>query len=181
MITDIKAWLDEHPTPDMIEQNPDGSDYLPIWVVENLLEELYENKATEWDRKNHQYMVHEINGFLYLSTSFELFLKNGIHPEFNRTILCGSMIKLLDYPDNSNWIATGIAEATKAGVKVLGNKFGKSLNARTVLKNKNGSDKKRNTELLKPDKEIRLQHGRALLENDTDAIQKLEKIYDFKI
>lgn len=177
----ITKWLDEHPTIAMLEQNEkDGSDYIPIWMIETLLNEYSNLMVTDmtdtvlpWSRYNHKYAFHEVAGFEWLSTSLEL--KVG-----NRILLCGSMIKLLDYPDNSNWIATGIAEATKAGVKVLGNKFGKSLNARTVLKNKNGTQQK-TSHKMKPDAEIRKKHLQAIIAKDEVTIMKLEAAYDLNI
>jgi peroxiredoxin len=91
-------------------------------------------------------------------------------------LICSSFINPKEYPDNTNLLQTGIAEATKAGVKVLGVRFGKSLNARTVFKKRNlKAAVKRN-----PDNKVLQAYHAAKSKDDFDTINRIEEMYNIK-
>lgn len=157
--------------PENIEQNDDGSVYIPIWQVENDLNYISHGK---WGRFSHKYSFHiDHNGVEWLATSHELDVNyNGV----KRILLCSSFISPLDYKETKNFIHTGIAEATKAGVKVLGKRFGRELNERTVLKPKT----KKEPIKARPDNKVMAAYLKAVAEKDTPTIERLLKRYDIK-
>lgn len=169
MIENIQDWLKQPVPIAEIEKNDDGSEFQPIWVIESLLDELCNYN---WSRHSHRYSLHETHNNWWLATSIVTELKyNGIR----RNLVCGSFINMNDYPGNSNMLQTGIAEATKAGVKVLGSRFGYSLNNRT------SSVKLKKPVKMSPDKKIRLDYANAVNAGDTEKINMYESIYDFHL
>lgn len=124
----ISEWLIAPPPEEEITKDKIKGEYLDITVVERLLDDYCKAMSCCWSRKTHHYSFHTIGGEAWLATSLEIhFNHRDAH-----VILCGSFIRLADYPYNRNMVQTGISEATKAGVKILGNRFGKSLNDRGV-------------------------------------------------
>jgi hypothetical protein len=169
MITNIPDWLKLPVPPEEIELNDDGSEFQPIWVIESLLDELCNSN---WSRHSHRYSFHEMYNTFWLATSIVTEVK---YTGTRRNLACSSYINLLDYSGNSNILQTGIAEATKAGVKILGSRFGYSLNKRTT------SPKKRAAVKMPPDKKIRLAYAEAVSHQEQDKIKMLESIYDFSL
>ena len=173
MIENIKEWLNS-PVPEEELESKDsapGIVYQPIWVIEKLLNELSDKN---WDRVDHKYSFHTDNaGTQWLATSHLLKVNVG---GVERTLLCSSFINPLEYGETSNLLQTGIAEATKAGVKVLGTRFGFALNNRTVLKEKKTKIKSK----VVPDAKILASYHKAVAEKDEGTIAKLIGIYDIK-
>lgn len=157
--------------PENLEQNDDGSVYIPIWQVEKDLDTISDGR---WSRKNHKYSFHPISdASRILATSHELIIQYG---GVERILLCSSLIDPVDYPGVKNLLQTGIAEATKAGVKILGKRFGGELNDRTVPKKvKNKLPVK-----VKPDKAVLTAYTKAVMDNDTKKIEQLLTRYDIK-
>jgi hypothetical protein len=162
----IKDWLAGEPP---ITEEKDGALYVPIWQVEADLNELCENN---WSRHNHKYSLHtDHDGDVWVATSVITEVNYG---ELRRLLICSSYIRAAEYPDSKNILQTGIAEATKAGVKVLGNRFGYALNDRTVLKEKPAKQRIK----PKPDAQILKAYNKALIEKDSQTISRLTTIYD---
>jgi hypothetical protein len=158
--------------PQGLEKNDDGSEYIPIWQVENDLDHLCGNN---WSRHSHKYSFHVgHSGEEWLSTSHLLEVN---YSGMKRVLLCSSIITLQEYPFNSNLVQTGIAEATKAGVKVIGRRFGKELNDRTISKEK----KKKDPIKARPDKSVMNAYMKAVADKDTSKIDQLLSRYDIKI
>lgn len=160
----------DDPVPESeIEKNEDGSLFIPIRIIEELLDSVSEKT---WDRVNHKYSFHiDAAGDQSLATSFELKL---IAFGGERTLLCSSFIRLKDYENNSNILQTGIAEATKAGVKVLGKRFGKDLN-HSIQNKKEKVPIKR-----KPDAKVMSAYMNAIMNNHNEEITRLLSMYDIK-
>lgn len=157
--------------PENLEQNDDGSVYIPIWQVENDLNHV---THSQWGRFNHKYSFHvDINGIEWLATSHELEVN---YAGTKRILLCSSFISPLDYKGTKNFIHTGIAEATKAGVKVLGKRFGRELNERTALKVKI----KKEPIKARPDSKVMTAYLKAVAEKDVQTTERLLNRYDIK-
>lgn len=157
--------------PLVIEQNDDGSLYIPIWQVEKDLDFI---SNSNWSRAKHQYAFHaDHSGEEWLSTSCEVMLT---YSGMERILLCSSIISPKQYPMNQNILQTGIAEATKAGVKILGRRFGNELNARNIPKTKKVKDPIKS----RPDNKVMSAYLKAIAEKDETTIERLLKRYDIK-
>lgn len=156
--------------PVNIEENNDKSQYIPIWQVERDLDYLSNGN---WSRFDHKYSFHaDHEGTEWLATSHLLKIS---YVGMERILVCSSFINPNEY-GISNILQTGIAEATKAGVKVLGKRFGIELNERTMPK-KPPKVKRKAT----PDKAIMSAYTKAIMDNDTEKQAQLLEIYDIKI
>ncbi len=170
MIENIQEWLQLPVPKEEIELNDDGSEFQPIWVIEKLLDELCNYN---WSRHSHRYSLHEIGNSFWLATSIITEIKYNLPPgTVRRNLACSSFLDLSQYTNNSNILQTGIAEATKAGVKVLGSRFGYSLNQRTAKKIREKTK-------MPPDKKIKEQYARYVSEKNESKVKLLESIYDF--
>jgi hypothetical protein len=174
-LSKIQDWLNQ-PVPDeeiSWTEDAQPAAYQPIWVIEFLLNQLSENT---WERYDHKYSFHtDREGFEWLATSHLLKVQLG-KTEVSRVLVCSSFIRLIDYGGNSNILQTGIAEATKAGCKVLGCRFGNTLNNRAEIKVKSVKERVK----PKPDAKILMQYNQAKEFKQTDIINKIEEIYDVK-
>lgn len=160
--------------PINLEQNDDGSSYIPIWQVENDLNDLCK---CNWGRFEHKYSFHaNHSGEEWLSTSHLLEVN---YSGMKRILLCSSLINPKEYPGNSNLLQTGIAEATKAGVKVLGKRFGKELNDRVISKAATKPNRKPPIK-ARPDNTVMSAYIKAVSEKDTKKIEQLLARYDIK-
>lgn len=173
-LSEIEKWLKEQVPEEEIELLDDTdpkSAYMPIWVIETLLDRL---TMGNWNRLNHKYSFHpDTMGVEWLATSHELEL---LYDGVRRVLICTSFINPNQFLDTRNLMQTGIAEATKAGVKVLGSRFGKGLNDRMVLKTK----PKRQKIKVTPDAKVMKAYMEAVAENDTEKINNLLSHYDIK-
>lgn len=175
------SWLDTEVPADEISEK-EGGLFQDIRVVENLLD-AYTSKS--WGRKNHNYEFHTItvdgHTETYLSTSIEIHL--GC--EDGRVLIGGSMLKLTDYAENPNIVMTGVSEATKAAVKVLGRRFGKDLNEESGAGRRPETNRKTTVKrapvLMKPDKKIMNEYLQAVCAGDKQKIEKMKSIYDIKV
>lgn len=166
---DIIEFLAYEPDPKTdLEYNDDGSAYIPIWKVETWLDEL---TAGTWGRSNHKYSIHPGHSNEWLATSHELKLS---YAGVDRILLCSSFIDPIQYPGARNLLQTGIAEATKAGVKILGSRFGKNLNDRTIIKAKTTKERIRK----KPDATVMKAYMAAFGKQDMETMKRLVEVYD---
>ncbi len=173
-IDEIQKWLKE-PVPEeeieLLDETDSKSAYQPIWVIETLLDRLTSNN---WNRLNHKYSFHpDSMGVEWLATSHEIEL---FYEGTRRVLICSSFINPNQYLDTRNLLQTGIAEATKAGVKILGSRFGKGLNDRMVLKTK----PKRTKVKVTPDAKVMQAYINAVALQDKETIEKLLSHYDIK-
>ena len=164
MITDINKWLNEQPKPEEILSNDDGSQYIPIGTVEQLLDDA---TGQTWGTRNFQFDTHGGNGFF--SASIELIF-------LDRILLGAITFHDTDYPDNRDFAGTALSECLKNAAKKLGNRFGRSLN-RLEKKPKAYKEPIK----LKPDAKTMQLYAYALLNNDFKKRDELLDIYDIKI
>jgi hypothetical protein len=166
----VSLFLDAEVPQEEIE-TINGAQYQPIWVIENLLDEL---TSATWNRCNHKFEVKEFGDDVHILTSIEVHVNYG---GYSRVLIGGSSISGKDYPDNPNPAQVGIAEATKAAVKVLGRRFGRYLNDRDVNKETGKRTEKKAVKIF-ADVGIMLEYTRAIQENDIEKINNLQAAYD---
>lgn len=174
----IEWWLQQS-VPDEEISTKDGGLFQDIRVIESLLDAY---TCRKWSRANHRYEFHEGA----LSTSFELILPDEDDTRRTRVILCASLIDLADYDGNPNLLMTGISEATKAGVKILGRRFGKDLNeergvGRKIDNTIAAPKKKREAVKMMPDAKIKKELAMAVASGNRDKVAKLKDMYDFDL
>ena len=161
--------LNEQPKPEHIASNSDGSQYIPIGFIEQYLDELTESN---WTTKN--FVFYTGTGD-FISASIELVIQT---PEINRTLVGGITFHPSEYPNNYDFVGIAISECTKNAAKKLGDKFGRSLNGRTELRQ---SKAEKERAKIKPDAGIMKQYMAALQSNNILAIDRLLNIYDIKV
>ena len=161
--------LNEQPKPEHIASNSDGSQYIPIGFIEQYLDELTESN---WTTKN--FVFYTGTGD-FISASIELVIQT---PEINRTLVGGITFHPSEYPNNYDFVGIAISECTKNAAKKLGDKFGRSLNGRTELRQ---SKTEKEPVKMKPDAAIMKQYLAALQANRILEIDRLTNIYDIKV
>jgi len=161
--------LNEQPKAEHIASNSDGSQYIPIGFIEQYLDELTESN---WTTKN--FVFYTGTGD-FISASIELVVQT---PEINRTLVGGITFHPSEYPNNYDFVGIAISECTKNAAKKLGDRFGRSLNGRTELR-QSKADKEPSK--IKPDASIMKQYMAALQANNILAIDRLTNIYDIKV
>jgi hypothetical protein len=160
----ITEWLEQHPVPNELASNPDGSQYIPIGFVEKLLDDMTDRT---WSTRNFSYIV---TGD-FISGHLELVIEV---PGFKKSVVGGITFHPSEYPNNIDFVGVCLSECTKNAAKKLGNRFGRALNNRMESKNKQ-------PEKMKPDSDIMKLYMAAIQKNDILAIDKLTKIYDIKL
>lgn len=167
----LKQWCDQEPDPNHIKTNDDGSEYIDIVDVENLLSEL----DLLWGTEDFKYRVIESNGRLYGSASVVLTLTLLNQ---KRRIVGAATVPLAE--DITHSEPTLLSEAQKNAAKKLGRKFGKYLNDRgTQTPHTNGKKKKMDKVAVKlqPDKFILEKYQAAFDINDVETMSKLSDRY----
>jgi hypothetical protein len=166
---DINTWLQEHPKPEEVKENEDGSQYIPIGIVEKLLDEGAAHfDFGNWGTKKFQIQYHFEQDLISASIDLEF---------DNRTVTGGITFRPDDYAPNEDFAAIAISECIKNAAKKLGNRFGRSLNGRT--ENFTPKPKKQSVK-LKPDVTVMNKYLYYLTEGNEEEIQKLTSIYDIK-
>lgn len=161
--------LNEQPKPEHIASNSDGSQYIPIGFIEQYLDELTDSN---WTTKN--FVFYTGTGD-FISASIEL---NVQTLDLNRTLVGGITFHPSEYPNNYDYVGIAISECTKNAAKKLGDKFGRSLNGRTELRQ---SKAEKESVKMKPDAAIMKQYLSALQANRILEIDRLTNIYDIKV
>ena len=161
---DINTFLEQQPKPEEILVNEDGSQYIPIGIVENLLDAITDKT---WGTRNFTFDTHGGNGFF--SASLELLF-------FDRVLVGTITFHETDYDDNRDYAAIAASECIKNAAKRLGNRFGRSLNR---IEKKQKAQKE--SVKLKPDAKIMQQYNYALISKDYSTVDKIVSIYDIKI
>lgn len=146
-ITNHSEWLQDSPLLEEIRINPDGSEFLPIAIVESLLDQLTD---TAWSITFYDFESNELK---------EIIEKNGNKESVSYALLCGTVHLDIHYggiqrvligcaqkritdfkakteldKDNEDFKATMFSLALCNAAKKLGNRFGRSLNGRGIGK-----------------------------------------------
>lgn len=163
-ITNHQEWLQEKPSPEDIRINPDGSEFLPIYIVESLLDQLTD---TNWNTPHYDFESNELKETIEKNGTKELvsyvLLSGTVHLDFHyggiqRVIIGCAQKRITDFKaktelekDNEDFKATMFSLALCNAAKKLGNRFGRSLNGRGVNK---VEDKKEKESISEIEKEI---------------------------
>lgn len=137
----VKEWLQGIPMPEEIATNEDGSKYIEITKLEDLLDKM------EWSTRNFNYFIFKNSyGDNHIAASIELVLKHNetvavntgtIYQEFRdiqieRTFVgaCNFSMKSL-YP-NTHFLATAKSLCIKNAASDAGRRLGRGLNIEVV-------------------------------------------------
>lgn len=137
-------WLNQEPPIEEVARNNDGSEFIPIAIVENLLDEFTNN---DWGTANFRYYFHPYSTTVLISGSLELSVTYYICHKDGREIHgCRTLIGAVTFTDdthgsNLNFAATAKSECIKNAAKQLGRRFGRYLNDRGVVKEKDIQNK----------------------------------------
>lgn len=140
-ITNHSEWLEKNPEFDgenkEVFNNADGSQYIPVGIIEELLD-LFTDKC--WDTNCFKFSKYEDNGKGYVSGSVELtvsFDGNMLNRVGAATLSIEELKSFnvaLGEKENTSFEATILSLALCNAAKKLGNRFGRSLNGRGVGK-----------------------------------------------
>lgn len=176
------SWINDDPIE--IDYNADGSEFIPIFYIEQKLTKL----DPFWGTENFKFqLLKSASGLMFADGSLELVVTYG-----GRTRkLVGSTTMLIpadtDFNDplvNSNFAGTIKSIATSNACKPIGANFGQLLNDRGAITSptqktqKNGKQKPPAVK-MKPDEKIQSQYNKAY-EQKNGLVIVLENIYDIK-
>lgn len=161
---DINKWLDTPPKDEEVATNADGSLYIPIGIVEQLLDDM---TGSTWATRNFSFsIVADV-----VCGSVELYF-----PELNRSMVGSKTFSIDEYPDNQDWTATLLSECIKNAAKKLGRRFGRELNGRV--------EKQQSAKIavkMKPDAKIMQKYLAAIASGDEVTANTLVSMYEIKI
>lgn len=133
-MTDVIKWLDEDPPSYEIAKNNDGSEFIPIAIVEELL-----NKLTDrtWETKHFAWSLFSHGDVVLVSASVQLEVGYTLGPSTPHCVfrsITGAVTFTSDaYAPNINLAATALSECIKNAAKKLGRRFGNKLNDRGAV------------------------------------------------
>lgn len=123
-----KEWLNQEPPAQEISKNNDGSEFIPIAIVEGLLDE-YTDRT--WKTCGFQFSLHPYGTTLLISASVELIVYHyADESRIYRSMVGAITFTDIAYGSNLNFAATALSECIKNAAKKLGPRFGKNLNGR---------------------------------------------------
>lgn len=178
-------WLNYPPAEEEISKNLDGSEFIPIGIVENKLTRL----DPFWGTENFRFqLIQGASGCMFADGSLELVVTYG-----GRTRRLVGAATLLVPADtefdnpvvNSNFGATVKSECIKNSAKGCGRSFGSALNERDLIltpvnkSQKNGKQKPPAVK-MKPDSKIQSQYNKAFENNEDGLIAALNDIYEIQ-
>lgn len=124
-------WLLQEPTIEEIRNNSDGSQFIPIAIVESLLTELTNG---DWSTSHFNYSVHVYGTTLLITASVELDVTYEavvLHGDYiYRKMVGATTFTDSKHGSNLDFAATALSECIKNAAKKLGPRFGKNLNGR---------------------------------------------------
>lgn len=174
-------WINTPPTEEELATNEDGSQYIPIGIVETKLYKL----DSHWGTERFIFRLLVANGNLFADASLELVVTYG----GKTRRLVGAVTLLIppetDFTDpqaNLNFSAVCKSEATKNAAKIVGVAMGQGLNDRLTIntpqQNKpvNGRKKPDPVEML-PDGKIQQEYNFAVESLNQKAIDVLKQVY----
>ena len=177
----IVEWLNQEPPSEEIATNNDGSQYIPIGIVESLLDEL---TGKSWEVTEFRLQFTPYKDFLLISASIELSVGFYVAPEGpNIDATYSSIFRKLsgaitfterEYGDNIDFAGIALSECIKNAAKKLGPRFGRSLNGRV-----NATEKRANIK-QKPrmDAVTAVKYRKAKMNGDMQTIVDIENYYD---
>ena len=160
--------LNQEPEQEWVRSNPDGSLYIPINTLEDLLDEL------EFSTKNFHHFVYKNSYGLILSGSIELTVTiDGIQ----RTFVGAASFELkgCEFHDTAKLKS----ECIKNAATDIGRKYGRHINEGREAQSPKPPEEaaKEALKKLKPDMAIIKQFEKAIRENDAATIALLSNVY----
>lgn len=113
-------WLKEQPKPEEIKQLADGSQYIPIGICENLLDEL---TNSNWSTSDFKFQIIKTGQVWFADASCVLHV-------LNRTIVGAVTYQISSRDDNMDYSATCLSYCIANACKRLGIRMGRGLNNR---------------------------------------------------
>lgn len=178
-MTNVKEWLDQEP-PESEIRYINGLQYLPIEIVEGLLDELTNGR---WSTRNFVHQYFEYGGTLWISASLELIINistESSHPMIDgnsskeRFLVGTSSFPLYSLGANIHYASSAKSFCISNGASELGRRFGRFFNKVEIPE-----DSQKPKVKLKPDVIVRRQYSLAQTNKDAELIYKLENVYDF--
>jgi len=126
------TWVKLPPTEEEISRNADGSEFIPIGIVERLLERL----DPYWGTERFEFKLLVLNGHPLVNASLELTVSYAGRTRRLIGAITAPVSPELDPNDpyvNSNLAATAKSECIKNAVKAIGLAFGQGLNDRLAI------------------------------------------------
>lgn len=129
-------WINDAPAENDILKNEDGSEYIPIGIVELKLTKL----DSHWGTENFWFnLIHTPNGDMLSVGSIDITIEYG--GKKRKLVGTATLFVPADVSmgeGNTNFSATTKSECIKNGVKAIGRNFGSELNDRipTIEKSK---------------------------------------------
>lgn len=172
---EVKQPFDTEPHESIIKTNPDGSRYIPINELEDVLD------SVEWSTRNFSHTIFK-NGYadLAIMGSLELVIKHDFNGKFvERSFVGAANFPLKSIDPNQHFLATLKSECIKNAASDIGVLFGRHLND-----NFEQQDTVETTEVktpkVKPDSKIMKKFLKAVEEGDTATQTMLSNIYEIK-
>lgn len=180
---DWDKWLNED--PEFIDYNMDGSEFVPILILEKQLTVL----DSHWSTENFKFRTFSVLDKIYVSSSIELIVSyNGK----TRKLVGASTFEfkgndhLEDTPTTlESAEPSSLSESTKNAAKKLGKRFGSQLNDRggDVIRNTEKKTNKpvrdiKNAVKMDADQKIIETYKNAVKENNTVLSTMLENRYN---
>lgn len=156
-----------------ITYNPDGSRYIPINTVEDILDNF------KWSTKNFHFQLFK-DGYanIIVAASIELIIDdNGKE----RSFVGGANLSIKSIEPNTHYIATVKSECIKNAASDIGKLFGRHLNDEIENKRIHEDAHEKKLSKLKPDSLILRQFLKAIEDKDQATMTMLENIYELKI
>lgn len=168
-----KTWIQEEPPAGEIALNKNGSQYIPIAIVESLLDEYTEG---HWETRNFDYSFCNYGTVFMISASVELTVWVRRNPNealmISRTITGACTFSDADFAGNLDFVGTALSECIKNAAKKLGARFGKNLNGRGEMRGEVVKDKPM------MDVVTAKKYQNAKLAGDVKTISEIENYYN---
>jgi len=178
----LPSWINEPPAEEEIMRNADGSEFIPIPLVERKLTKL----DPLWSTQNFRFkMLVGVSGNALIDGSLELLLTYGGRKRSlvgAATILIPENVDITDPANNTNYGAWLKSECTKNAVKPIGLAFGQGLNDRLYFepsapKTPRVGLKKPPAEKMIPDKVAQHAFNKAYEANSERTMKAYRDIY----
>lgn len=119
-----KDWLSEEPKPEEVKLNPDNSQYIPIGMLEQVLDTF-----DRWGTSNFKFALLKTGGTIFASASISL---DVWFDNQERHHTGASTFQILQNDVNTDYEATALSLALANAAKKLGKRFGRGLNNRLL-------------------------------------------------
>lgn len=167
----IEEWLKEQPPETELKKTDEGYDYIPIGVIENLLDYF-----DWWNNTDFKYQINKIDRAFVADASILLSVGYMVNNKERILRRNGSVSFVVRGDDTKDFSSIALSLCIANAAKKLGNRFGRSLNGRSEL----GDIIQISKEALpEPDMVVLQKWKNAIKKKNNDLISELEGMYDF--